>query len=137
MKKSFCDENLHHKETSVNLIENGCTCNQVNCYCMIFYTRNVIYLLFFCTYCKQILSTVYIFLQDINNHRPGLKYQIVQIFHFVVNTIIGATLRDILSSGFPTRPNTNQAVQPQNVARTLKFWIFEEEGFYCLKQNEL
>ena len=36
--------------------------------------------------------------------------------------------RENLSSGFPTR----QAVQPQKMARGLKFWIKEVEGLYYL-----
>ena len=31
---------------------------------------------------------------------------------------------------FPTRPDTNQAVQPQKMARGLKFQIQVEEGLY-------
>ena len=31
---------------------------------------------------------------------------------------------------FPTRSDTNQAVQPQKMARGLKFGIKEEEGLY-------
>ena len=34
--------------------------------------------------------------------------------------------------GFPTRSDTNRAVQPQKMARGLKFWIYEEEGLYYL-----
>ena len=34
------------------------------------------------------------------------------------------------SSGFPTRFATNWAVQSQKMARSLKFWIKEEEGLY-------
>ena len=37
-----------------------------------------------------------------------------------------------LSSGFSTRPDTNQAEQPSKVARGLKFLIFEEDGLYYL-----
>ena len=36
------------------------------------------------------------------------------------------------SSGFPTRPDTNRAVQSQKMARGLKFRIQEEEGLYYL-----
>ena len=32
--------------------------------------------------------------------------------------------------GFPTRSDTNQAVQPQKLARDLKFRIKEVEGLY-------
>ena len=35
-----------------------------------------------------------------------------------------------MSSGFPTRSDTNQAVQTQKMARGLKFWISEVEGLY-------
>ena len=31
-----------------------------------------------------------------------------------------------------TRSDTNQAVQPQKMARGFKFWIKEVEGLYCL-----
>ena len=34
--------------------------------------------------------------------------------------------------GFPTRSNTNRAVQPQKMARGLKFRIYEVEGLYYL-----
>ena len=37
-----------------------------------------------------------------------------------------------MSSGFPTRSDTNQAVQPQKMGRGLKFRILEEEGLYYL-----
>ena len=33
-----------------------------------------------------------------------------------------------LSSGFPTRSDTNRAVQPQKMARGLEFPILEVEG---------
>ena len=34
------------------------------------------------------------------------------------------------SSGFPTRSDTNQAVQPQKMARGLKFWIYKVDVLY-------
>ena len=34
------------------------------------------------------------------------------------------------SSGFPTRSDTNRAVQSQKMARGLKFWMWEVEGLY-------
>ena len=37
-----------------------------------------------------------------------------------------------LTTWFPTRSGTNHAVQPEKMARSLKFWIKEEEGLYCL-----
>ena len=37
-----------------------------------------------------------------------------------------------LSSGFLTRSDTNQAVQPQKIARDLKFQTWEVEGLYYL-----
>ena len=43
-----------------------------------------------------------------------------------------AVLRENLSSGFPTRSDTNQAVQSQQMARGLKFRILEVEGLYYL-----
>ena len=42
--------------------------------------------------------------------------------------IIRAFLRENRSLGFPTRSDTNQAVQQQKMARGLKFWIEEVEG---------
>ena len=33
-------------------------------------------------------------------------------------------------SGFPTRSDTNRAVQPQKMARCLEFWIKVVEGLY-------
>ena len=35
-------------------------------------------------------------------------------------------------SEFPTRSDTNRAVQPQKMARNLKFRIYEVEGLYYL-----
>ena len=35
-----------------------------------------------------------------------------------------------LSSGFPTRSDINQAVQPQKMARGFKFQISEVKGLY-------
>ena len=40
-----------------------------------------------------------------------------------------------LSSGFLTRSETNRAVQPQKVARGLKFGILIEEGLYYLSSE--
>ena len=34
------------------------------------------------------------------------------------------------SLGFPTRSDTNQALQPQKMTRGLKFWIKKVEGLY-------
>ena len=45
--------------------------------------------------------------------------------------IWAATLENRFS-GFPTRSDTNRAVQPQNIARGLKFRIEEEDGLYYL-----
>ena len=39
------------------------------------------------------------------------------------------------SSWFPTRSDTNQAVQPQKIARGLKFHIYEAEGLYYLRSE--
>ena len=39
--------------------------------------------------------------------------------------------------GFPTRSDTNRAIQPQNKARSLKHWIYaEEELFYLCGKNK-
>ena len=44
----------------------------------------------------------------------------------------------IRSSGIPTRSVTNWAVQPQKMARGLKFWIKKVEGlFYVAKTKTL
>ena len=34
----------------------------------------------------------------------------------------------VMSSGFPTRSDTKQVVQPQKMAIGLQFWIWEVEG---------
>ena len=39
-------------------------------------------------------------------------------------------MRENLSSGFPTRFDTKQAVQIQKMVRDLKFWSKEVEGLY-------
>ena len=42
-----------------------------------------------------------------------------------------------MSPGFWTMSDTNQAVQPQNMARVLKFYIWKEEGlFYLCSENK-
>ena len=39
--------------------------------------------------------------------------------------------------GFPTSSDTNQPVQSQKQARSLRFWIYEEEGlFYPCSENK-
>ena len=40
--------------------------------------------------------------------------------------------RENLSMKFPTKSNTDRAVQPQKMARGLKFWIYKIEGLYNL-----
>ena len=40
------------------------------------------------------------------------------------------------SSRFPTRSNTNRSVQPQKMARGMKFWIEEVEEMYYLSTSE-
>ena len=40
--------------------------------------------------------------------------------------------KPVLSSGFPPRPHTNQAVQPHNMARGLEFHTYEVEALYYL-----
>ena len=42
-----------------------------------------------------------------------------------------------MSSGFQTRSGTNLAVQPQKMARGLKFWIWEGEvmNYLCSKNK--
>ena len=39
-------------------------------------------------------------------------------------------MRENRYSGFPTRSDTNQAVQPQKMARGLKFRIYKVDGLY-------
>ena len=46
--------------------------------------------------------------------------------------MIGAASLDNLSSGFSTRSIKNWAIQPQKMARGLKFQIQEVEGLYYL-----
>ena len=54
----------------------------------------------------------------------------------LVLTIIAAK-RENQSSGFPTRSDTNQAVQSQKKARCLKFRIYVEEELYYAKTKVL
>ena len=44
----------------------------------------------------------------------------------------GVVSRENIFSEFPTRSNTNRAVQPQKMVRDLKFRILEEKGLYYL-----
>ena len=50
------------------------------------------------------------------------------------NSIIDewASLWEKQSSGFQIRSDSYRAVQPQKIARGLKFWIYKEEGLYNL-----
>ena len=41
-----------------------------------------------------------------------------------------------MSSGFPTRSDTNRAVQPQKIIRGLKFRIKEVEGLYDVAKTK-
>ena len=50
----------------------------------------------------------------------------------VLKNIILAESRENLSLAFPTRSETNWAVQPQKMARGLKFQIKEVEGLYYI-----
>ena len=45
---------------------------------------------------------------------------------------LSLVVRKLWSSGFRTRSDTNWAVQPQKMARGLKFRIWEVEGLYYL-----
>ena len=47
-----------------------------------------------------------------------------------VITVVWPATSENRSSGFLTRSDTNRAVQPQNMARDLKFQIWKEEGLY-------
>ena len=42
-----------------------------------------------------------------------------------------------MSSGFPTRFDSNRAVQPQKMARGLKFQILDVEGLFYLVEKAL
>ena len=53
------------------------------------------------------------------------------ITHFQTSSICAAS-RENMSSGFPTKSDTNRAAQPQEMARGLKFRINKEEGFYSM-----
>ena len=50
----------------------------------------------------------------------------------ITNKNIRDALRENPSLGLPTRSNTNQAVQPQKMARGLKFKILDVDGLYNL-----
>ena len=52
--------------------------------------------------------------------------------------IIWASTLENRSSGFPTRSDTNWTVQLLNMAKGLKFWIYEVEGLYypCSKNKD-
>ena len=42
------------------------------------------------------------------------------------------------SSGFLTRSDTNRAIQPQKIARGLKFCIYKVEGsYYLCRENKV
>ena len=56
-----------------------------------------------------------------------LKHRIMAV-KFV--TIIRDASHEKLSSGFQTRSNTNRAVPPQKITRSLKFQIKKIEGLY-------
>ena len=43
-----------------------------------------------------------------------------------------AMLQENQLAGFPTRFDTNQAVQPQKIVKGLKCWIYKVEGLYYL-----
>ena len=46
-------------------------------------------------------------------------------------------VKENLSSGFPIRSDTNQAVQFQKMVRGLKFWIYViEELYYLCRENK-
>ena len=51
---------------------------------------------------------------------------------FNVSFFLSEPSRENLPSGFSTRSDTNWAMQPQKMARGLKFWIKEVEGLYYL-----
>ena len=54
-----------------------------------------------------------------------------------MNDKMSLVVRKLVFGGFPTRSDTNQAVQPQNMARGLKFRIKIEEGsHYPCSENK-
>ena len=63
---------------------------------------------------------------------------ILSVFHYyrargcLGCTRYRASLWENRSLGFPTRSDTNRAVQPQKMARGLKFRIYKVEGLYYL-----
>ena len=55
----------------------------------------------------------------------SMKWNSISFDRYVDSNIIIAVSQEKLSSGFPTRSNTNRAVRPQKMARGLKFQIYE------------
>ena len=59
------------------------------------------------------------------------------MFHKKDARLIGAVMRENQSSGFLTRFGTNRAAQSLNMARDLKFQIYEEEILnYSCSENK-
>ena len=54
----------------------------------------------------------------------------LHVVHSPLILSISASSRENRSSGFPTRSDTNRAVQPHKMDRGLKFWIKKVEGLY-------
>ena len=63
------------------------------------------------------------------------KNTYVKRMYFIVDT--WASLWENRSSGFPTRSDTNRSVQPQKMARGLKFRIYVVQGsYYTYSENK-
>ena len=60
-----------------------------------------------------------------STHKQHFRANIRKIMYTPINPCFAilASLRENRSSGFPTRSDTSQAVQPQKMARGLKFRI--------------
>ena len=75
----------------------------------------------------------------------NITTSIYPLYHsYIVSVLAGhvhqekwATSQENMSSVFRTRFDTNRAVQPQKMARGLKFQIYEVhvEGLYCLQEK--
>ena len=73
----------------------------------------------------------HLFTDSLSLHQMLVSLELSQQLKYKFNFyIIRAAMPENRSSGFPTRSDTNRPVQSQKQARTLKFWILEEEGLY-------
>ena len=67
-----------------------------------------------------------------------IQWEAMLPLHFKRLGLIRAATSENRSSGFPTRSHTNQAAQPQKMARGLKFCISVGEGglYYPCSENK-